>query len=463
MIRAFIAVVSLLFVYGCEGDFAGNRSPNIETFNGPAQMKVRSIGGVNHLIILSNNGPATASGGNIRFYTITDLSSPQLSSTVEPIAIPSNVNDFEIVDNKLYLLNRNEGIHAVWVYELSGTTYTRKLASNGTPLSISACTNPINVTQFQRTVGGQTYLAITCMKSGTVILFSPTTDSLVSPTDLGITPIDGLTFSDSSTVGARFYMTPRRTQDSSKDDRVNISFGRKIGIGIIGGAFLPSSASSDDLFVAMNLGQNALYSYRFSDFSNASNVVWDLTEYRSNKRISDTEVRRGTAESGFRGMAVDGNGNVFLSNRADNSVYRVPVSEITNAKDNSAGTNRNTKGFNENDRSYRIPADLDSITTDEDFPRLGELAVQNVTGQDASIVWVLGLDSAKIYRIAFNPAVNDLTVSSSISETVGVKPQGILGLPVGAAFTHIYVADQTTSRVYVLDATTLALIATLSQ
>jgi sugar lactone lactonase YvrE len=261
-------------------------------------------------------------------------------------------------------------------------------------------------------------------------------------------------------VGANFYMQARQEQEAGKDDHIGVSRQVAAGYGINAMAFLPS-VSTDQILITADFFDNALFGYRFESLTNTSNLAWDFPD-SSDGYESAGVLYPGTKERGFRGLAVDQSGNVFASSRTDNGVYKIARTEFERAKTTDTSKGRNTRGYPKNTATHRLIA-LDDTTTDEIFPRLGEIVTDcpqavgplavTCGGAVATRAWVLGLGTQKVYRIAVGAA------TSTASARLTGAPQSILWHP---SENILYVAEPEANRVDILDADTLSSITQLA-
>lgn len=437
-----LALLSSALVFSaCEPKFAGERAENAEIVNGPFQMKIKTINGTEYLVVLNTNYRFQAANGSLHFYSLVNPVSP-VKATINSLSVPSNASDFEVIDGatpSIYLLNRNS--NELWIYDLQGTAFQRRLDARGGELAVKTPDNSMSILSFNRQFDNALVFAITSQRSGTTALLLKDTLTYVNPADIGITKSDSLKLVGSDIFGARYYMEARQTQTSGQDDEIRISSSQQLGIGIIQSKYL---GDTEDTIVSINGIQNALYSFQFKSFLNTSNFTWDLYHWRETTTLDNGSERKGSGENGFRGLDIDVNKNVYVANRADNSLYKIPAAQISLSKTGD----RNTTGFAEDVRTYRVPIDFDSDVRDDVLPKLGSLVVDQDPGPDAAFAWVLGLKEGVVYRA-------DLNANTFIQQKVGDLPQRILGRPTNAAFQQIYVANTKSDSIQILDATTL--------
>jgi len=441
-----LALAGLALV-GCEGPFAGKRAENAELVNGPFQMKIQMISGVEYLVVLNTNYRFQAANGSLHFYSLSNSAQPVKATNLVSVSVPSNASDFEIVDGavpSIYLLNRNS--NEVWIYDLEGSAFSRRAGTDGEAIAIKAPENPGSILSYTRADVGLVF-AITGQRSGIVGLLSKDSLTYLNPASLAspIASPDSTRLMGTDVYGSRFYMEARQTQVGVRDDRIGVSSSRRLGIGIIASKYL---GDANETIVSINGLQNAFYSFQFLTFLNNSNFTWDLADWRSSFTLPSGVRRRGTGEDGFRGLDVDGNMNAYVSNRADNSIYKIPyVGGIDLAK---TGT-RNTTGFDRNVQGFRFPIDFDPDVTDIVYPRIGSLIVDPAPNADATLAWVVGLGEGVVYRV-------DLVGNTFIKQRVGEVPQRILGLENAGTYQQIYVANTKSDTITVLDPTTLGVV-----
>lgn len=441
LVAVSIACFSTLLA-GCEGHFAGSKAENSEIYNGPFQMKILKVMGQNLLVLLNTNFQFKTDGGSLQFYSLTNPALPVKAAGIASLKLPSNVSDFEIIDGPnpvLLVCNRNT--NELWVYDMSGGTFTRRLDAKGAELVVKTPTNPTGLLQYNRTSDGALIIAITSQRAGTVSLLDYATLTYVDPRKLGLTTYDAVQVIGADIFGAKYYMTPRQSQVAGEDDNLGVTGSRRLGVGITRSLLY---GTADDIIVSYNALQNGLHSFRFGSFLNAANLSWELTDYRKDFTLPSGATRVGTDEEGFRGMDIDSSKNIYLSSRTDNSIYIVPAAEIVATKNGD----QNTKGFAENNLTYRLPVQFDPVDTDDVFPRLGDLAVE----KDGSKLWVLGLGTDSLYRV-------DITAKAITHQSkVGSVPQRLLAYPPGGPYQYIYVANTKGDSLSVVDATTMTIL-----
>jgi len=425
-----------------EDEFVGNKKLDVEAVNGPFQMKVERILGQEYLVVLNTNSDYKLAEGSLHFYSLANPSAPVKTSNVESLTLPSNVGDFEIIDGgtpALFVANRNR--NELWIYDFVGTSFARRTDSNGEGLAIRTPSNVTSLLTFRRSSDNIMMLALTAQRAGTVSLLDLSTLKYVDPRNLGLSTFDAVQVVGADIYGAKFYMTPRRT--NNKDDNLGVTGSRRNGVGVTKSVYL---GTSDDIIVSMNAFQNALHVFRFRTFQNTANMSWELTAWEEDTVLSNGKEREGTDEEGFRGMDIDGSQNVYLSSRTDNTIYKIPRDVLLVGKDGD----RNTRGFEENVRTYRLAfggsCSLDDDIEDEILPKLGSLVVN----PDGNTLWVVGLGTDKVYRM--DVLGTQITNCTSVAES----PQRVIGYPTTGNFSHIYVASKLGDSITVLDATSMA-------
>jgi hypothetical protein len=456
MIRLGLAFL-VIALSGCEGDFAGKRPQNSSILNGPFAMEIFDLDGVDHLAVISANNLNRTDAGNIQFYSLVNSRVPVKSTALNPLRIPSNVSDLEFVtidgQERLYITQRttdpagrSKGV--LLAYYREGADFV-PLQKNGADFSVSLGRNPLQILTVP--YDGRDLLAISMEREASILFYDLVNDQFVDPRSEASAP-DAVINEEQEIFGAGFYMQPRQSIVAGQDDRVGVSLNGRAGFGIgplvyLGGAM--------ELLVAANVLENALHSYRLSDWTNHQNFTWDLRAFRGDTRISDTVLRRGTRENGFRGIDADDNGKVYVSSRSDNSVYELAQTAFEIEKDGF----RNTVGYPQNDRSRRIAVDFDTDVTDDNFPRLGDLVVDK-TGGAATRLWVLGVgrptkgEAGRLYRV-------DLGTSEVTSSDLGIGPLRLLWFKDAGDVESVYVANNRNDSVFVIDPDTLAVLVEL--
>ena len=472
--RDFIlSLLMLVSITGCEGQFAGNRKFDIDIVIGTMQMKLCSVGAVELLCVVNTNYQYKAQTGSIHFYSLANPAQPVPVTTPAKLELNSNVSDFEVTqvngNDVLFVLDRNG--NRLLVYDLTGGSFVAREES-GAAVKVDLPQNPQSIQAFQRSSDSKTFLAITVMRGGILggsIVF-------LDPLDLSFyEPDESAAGSDVKLVqvgvpGARFFMSPRKTYDDPSNpgsklvDRLNIGVSNQVGVGLSKAVFL---GGANDLFVMPNFLASAVHSFRFSSFQNMSNVAWNLRQWRDGAKLSDGSVLAGSREAGIRGVDIDNLSNVYVSNRTDNQIYKIPASVFETDEDDDAGTIRNTTGFKENIRDHVLETypgsgetlEFDSNLSDSVFPRLGDLLADKTgAGLAAQTLWVIGIHDSKIYRIAVPAAPaggSPVTISHSI--TLGDGPRKLLGYPAAGPYQFVYVADVKNDVVSVLNANDLSL------
>lgn len=467
---SFLGLSVLAFaVFGCLGEerFAGSKEIDATITNGPFTIKIVTVGGAQYLAILNTNYRANRANGSLQFFSIS--TNPTMSTAIDPVVLPSNVSDFEIINDDLFVLNRNRS--ELWVYDLSGTTFSRRQKATGGDFDLDIAVNPTQMFQFTRnarpasTSTGATVLAIVAQSTGSISLVDPSTVTILNPANLVSGTIDAGLVRGRDIYGARFYMTARIDSATGARTRLGVGGLRRLGVGITGSLFYGYAGSnvetdSDEYLVSFNALGLAAYSYNLKTFKNNSNFTWELPDWQNDKRLADNvTIRRGTKENGFRGMDKDDAGNVYLTSRTDNALYVLSKSDIIRAKDDGEA---NTYGFTKNERT-RVVLDFDTDTTDKIFPRIGAIVVEkadyqspnlNNDGASATLAWVASLGEGKVYR------VNLTTSAVTHSVDVGTSLQRLLRVNSGGVDV-LYVADTREDKIYVLNPDDLSTLSTI--
>ena len=468
-----LSLLMFMSFTGCEGQFAGNRSFDIDIVNGPMQMKLCTVGAVELLCAVNTNYQYKAQTGSIQFYSLTNPAQPVRLSTPATIEVSSNVSDFEVVqvdgNDVLFVLDRNA--NELLVYDLTGGSFVAR-QENGAAVKVDLPQNPQSIQAFQRSSDSKTFLAITVMRGGasggSLVFIDPLDLSFYEPDESS--PGSDVKLVQVGVPGARFFMSPRKTYDDPANpgtqlvDRLNVSVSNQVGVGLSKAVFL---GGSQDLFVLPNFLASAVHSFRFSSFQNMSNIAWNLRQWREGAKLSDGSILAGSREVGIRGVDIDNLSNVYVSNRTDNQIYKIPASVFEAEEDDDAGTIRNTTGFKENVRDHVLETypgssetlEFDSNLADSVFPRLGDLLADKTgAGLAAQALWVIGIHDSKIYRISV-PAVpaegNPITISHSV--VLGEGPRKLLGYPAAGPYQFVYVADLKNDVISVLNASDLTL------
>ncbi len=447
----FIFLSLFLFgLNGCEGDFAGKRPYDIVSLNNPYEMKIVRVGGTTYLALLNSDAKNIKRTGSLQFYSLTNPAAPVLveSLTVE---LPSNVGDFIIYGDSLYIAERNTA--KILVYDYVSGVFSPRL-SGGKGVSIQMPANPQRLGVFVRTGDGVSLLAVVCQSAGTIVFVRLDTLAYVtSPETTAETSDVRLT---NGIRGAGFNLIPRQVEQANIDDPLYIGGGEALGGGINGIEYLGGTYQT---IVTASFMNSAIFGYRFSTFENASNFAWNFQSARDGYTENST-VYPGTGQNGFRGLVSDAAHNVYATNRSND---RVIVMSRADFETDKSGV-RNTRGYPiDGEGGKFIDVVFDDDLTDTTFPRLGDLVVNNsredleaglvVDGTAATLAWVLGTGVSKVYRI-------DLSVPSVTHTSVqlGSLPQRILYY---SAANRLYVANTISHSVSILDADDLSVLNTL--
>ncbi len=468
-----VSLFSFWFLTGCEGQFAGNRAFDVDIVNGPMQMKLCTVGATQLLCVMNTNYQYKAQTGSLQFYSLASPGQPVRLTSPAPLEVASNASDFEVTqvdgNDVLFILDRSNS--KVLVYDLTAGSFAAR-QEEGVAVSRDLPLNPQSIQAFQRASDSKVFLAITVMRGGvlggSIVFLDPETLTFFEP-DESLAGAD-VKMVDVKTPGGLFFMSPRKTYDDPSNpgsklvDRLNIGVSNQVGVGLSKALFL---GGAHDLFVIPNFLATAVHSFRFSTFQNMSNVAWNLRKWRDGAKLSDGSILAGSRETGIRGVDADNLNNVYITNRTDNQVYKIPASVFEADEDDDAGTIRNTTGFKENVRDHILETypgsdeylEFDSDPSDKIFPRLGDLLADKTgAGLAAQALWVIGIHDSKIYRVAI-PAVpsagDPITISHSIS--LGSGPRKLLGHPAAGPYQFIYVADVKNDVISVLNADDLSL------
>lgn len=438
MRQIFLSLVAVFGLAACEGRFVGDREFDVEVINAPYTMKVVEVGAASnpYLVVLNTNYVAFKKTGSLQFYDFSNPESPTLISDLT-ISLPNNCLDFHIEpfangEQLLFVANRNQ--NEVWVYEWNGNRFVEREAANGAHLQVEVFSNPVSFTAFT-TSNGLRVLAIATQLTSTMQFLNIETLEVFDVEFLeslytGINRAD-YRFDRAENVGALLEM------DSRNDKPIRgISGSERDGRGIGRLAYL---GGVDEIILGLSYTDEALFGFHFDQFDNKSNVLWNLDNAKNGER-----GRPGTKEEGFRGMAVDRSGNIWLSSRTDNGVYRVKSSVMAQERD-SDGSNTLALDEDATDTTgvRRLNIDFDPDPTDDDFPRLGDIVVDNQiynlipddnsgNTDSATLAWVVGLESddrgfetSRIYMLDLdNPQILD-----TVNFDDGALPQRLLYYP----------------------------------
>ncbi|PIR22216.1 MAG: hypothetical protein COV44_09380 [Deltaproteobacteria bacterium CG11_big_fil_rev_8_21_14_0_20_45_16] len=464
--RQIFMALLVLVLSACEDPFVGNRAFNIENLNAPYTMKKVTIASTEYLVLTNTNRLAQQNDGSLQFYNLSAPRSPVLDADLS-FKIPSNVVDFYIEEGvsepRVFLLDRNE--NRLLVYGLSAGSFSPVVGPDGQPLRIALYSNPISIEGFS--FDGRDYLAVAVMNVSTMQFISRDDLRVLTESDLealvGDLGVDAANVTDYrkdrlENVSSFMEMRPRLKLGSTTQlqEIKNISGSERQGRGI--GKILYLGGATADI-LGISFSDTAAFGFRFSAFDNNSNLLWDLSAAQNGV----TGVA-GTKEEGFRGAALDGLGNLYLSSRSDNKIYAVPPSVWALDREPD-GQARNTERRNThtvfggvtpisgqptteaylNVRKIDVDfdeddSDADTVTGDAKFPRLSDLVVNNQTGASAATrAWVIGLESkdrgynqSRIYAVDLDsPQILDVEVFNA-----GDSPQKLLYLD-GSSLVYV--------------------------
>lgn len=463
MKNSLVLVVGILAfgLLACEGRFPGERALNLEVLNEPYQMRYLNIEGQDYLVVVNTGALGDTLSGSIHFYDVA-LSGGKWALTRKTewdLQVPTNVSDFyyEETDGekRLYVLDRNK--HRLLVYDLDQNFSIRK-TSNGKDFEIELFENPQRLQPWTR-MNGDRYLAILCQKRGSIQFVNLETLARFELEDLqehiAELPESARVIyegTDPQMIGAKFEMFSR------DDVRIRgISAGEAEGVGISDFVVMDQGAGADPIFVISSWTDDALFGFRFGIFDNSANLLWN-----PRNAIRGTDSRPGSKEEGIRGLAMDGNQNIYVSNIGTNRLYKVPGTEFESLR---AETVKNTKAFAENATTYELNINFDSAgegvnVSGERFPRLGDLVVNGQgVNETATRAWVIGMESSK--RASLQSRVYFVNLqTNAILDTydfeAGEKPLKLLYFNPGTEL--LAVTARFSNKIYLFDVSTDSLV-----
>jgi len=455
---SLLLVFSVLafFVHGCEGTFVGKREFDVKSINGPATMKITPpLNGTTYLAVLNTNFHYEKVGGSLQFYS---LANPVIPARVDTLTVstPSNSSDFLIEGNVLYLIDRN--VNQVLIYDFASSgAFVQRLDPNGNAIILNVTGDPQRLLTFSRASDGIRILAVLCQSAGSIQFFRlDTLQAVVTPeVDPPANILADTQNLGNGKVGTKFYMTPRQVEVPGHDDNIALTFLETQGVGSNDLVYL---GGNNELIFTAAFTTTGIFGYQFKTFFNSSNFAWDLGQFRDGYTDASGMDIPGTGENGFRGLAADGAGTIFLTSRADNGLYAVPLSILDQPKESDS---RNTRGFPANAQRFRLPINFDPNQT-FNFPKLGQLALDcpPVTGcaqnQAAKIAWIVGFGTNKVYRVDLT---NELLTATSADGAVDPSPQRVTWYPTAG---FIYVASPAADKITILNDATLAVVGKLS-
>lgn len=387
------------FLAACEGEFAGNRSFQLERVSNAYRLRHVQIGGQAYLAVLNTSArDREQSAGSIHFYDLNDPANPKLNKSLS-FQVPKNVGDFYYFDenDRVYVLDRNTD--RLIIFERKGNSF-EQLTKDGKPLGIKLMANPQSIVFFRRSEEQIPYLAITCFRGASIQFFNLKEERLLEEEDIRdvLPQLSGkreIYFRGrQDMVGASLDMKPRTkriTPYHIKESIDGISAGASVGQGINEILFL---GGEKEVFVTASTYDTALFGFHLKTFDNTSNLLWNLPAYEEGREVEGKEFP-GTGESGFRGLVADAENNIYVTSRSDESLYKIPgkVFEAEREqvdKEPDRLADRNTTAFRVNERPYRLKINFDSDPEDEKFPRLSALTVNHQENGRADRAYVLG-------------------------------------------------------------------------
>ncbi len=419
--RMLAALVGLCLIVltGCEGKFAGKRGFDVTKLNRPYGMRWVEIDGNRYLGVANTNTLGDQSSGSLQFYSVS-AGGFTLNEDLS-LAIPNNVLDFYYNDDlgQLILLDRNES--RVLVYDLDGSFVPHKDAK-GKATEIALMGNPVSLAEWTRDEGLATeapYLAILTEGSGSIQFLNRSTLQLFDLDDLNLldrtaTHTNVIQYSGSRVdqIGAGLKLLSRTNSDVIRD----ISSAEMEGRGT--GKILPqiNTFRNNALFVVASYVDDAIFGFRFYDFDNISNIL-----FNPRTAIRGTNGIKGTKEDGFRGMDRDLSDHFYFTSRSDNRLYSIAGRVFSEARDSSSKGNTTALAQDEDgnlalDIEFGGPGINPALGT---FARLGDVVVngQGELGGNtlANRAWVLGLENNKRGSSKSRAYSVDL-VSSSVSD-----------------------------------------------
>lgn len=478
-----IQILALSFLVsvlgGCEPHFVGDRPLDLQVIHGPQRLRIVDLSGTSYLAVLNADSRLKSASGSLQFYSLSDPNNPSLVESLS-LETPRNASDFVIDGSQLFLADRN--VNKVLVYDWTGSKFEKRIDSaTQEQTSVKVTQNPQRLVLFTRPADNLRLLAVVCQSSGIIHFIRTDTLALVNSGSTSGSSAD-LALSRTA-VGANIQMIARKktvvTDGVSEvvTEHLGLSGSQKLGYGINGAVFLKVGSFSS--VVTASYLAMGLFGYRLDTFQNNANLAWDLANARNGVTVNNVKYP-GSEENGFRGLTLDASGNIYATSRADNGLYRIPATEFQAAKEAAEGEStakRNTTGFDKNSANHRILV-LDTNTTDELFPRLGEVQVNycpDITGSlpagcsssDATVGWVLGVGEkdgdevkvpGRVYRIDLS--ASPVAVSHQTADTaLGDSPQALLWYPQAGL---LYVGNMLSNSISVLRDDNLTLVTTVN-
>ncbi|MDB5039018.1 MAG: hypothetical protein JWQ35_2546, partial [Bacteriovoracaceae bacterium] len=158
-ISSSLILLSIIFLAGCEGRFAGERAYNIQILNGNYQMKVVTVAGAQYLAVLNTNFRFQASTGSLQFYTLANPQLPVLQASMT-LELPSNAGDFEFDGDTLYVADRN--LHRILIYDFASGAFKARLDANANPVTLIVTDQPQTLFVLSRPSDQIKVLAVVC-------------------------------------------------------------------------------------------------------------------------------------------------------------------------------------------------------------------------------------------------------------------------------------------------------------
>jgi hypothetical protein len=403
--KFFLWVGLFLFLMGCEGPYPGDRTFSLTDLSGPYRMRQVEIEGSGYLGVLNTDYRGQYGDGSIHFYSLGAPTSLSLDENLS-LRVPSNSADFfyDTETKSLFVLSRNTS--QIVCFELTPGAGFSPTIRDGQKLMVNVFLSPQSFSYFEVAEPSKRLLAVSSRAAGSLQFFDLETKRLLNREEIEVLNagrfsegenLDQIFSGTAESPGAVLNMAPRRQNITEFPTQEGLGLSirsRNIGLGEL--VYLGGEKHN---FVAASNLDTALFNFQFFGFKSSSNFLWDLRKFINGYKVGELDFP-GTRDSGFMGLAKDGDGNVYLTSRADNSLYALNFDLTTAAAEDYQVSSTlkamlNTSVFRDNVQAYRLSIDFDSNPNDKVFPRLSHLSVNNQEAGTASRAYVLGLQDPR--------------------------------------------------------------------
>ena len=455
--KAAIFFIFVLVLSACEGKFPGERTYSLTDLSGPYKMRKVEIDGVSYLGVLNTDYRGQYGDGSLQFYSLATPAELSLNESLS-IRIPSNAADFfyDSENSEIFVLSRNKS--QILVFERSGAGFSAKTL-NGEALAIDVVSGPQSLAFFEIPDKEKRLLAISSYSNGQLQFFDLDNGRLVSLAE--IESLNEAEFDPTVDLDVRIggtseaplaLLDARPRKENITSFPIENDLGLRISSRSSGLGELIYLGGEEHTFAVASTLSSSLFNFKFLGFASTSNFFWDLDKFDRGYKQGETSIP-GSRDRGFLSIAKDGDGSIFMTSRADNSIYKMD-SALINASpetfESPAGSGSfvelNTTVFKEDVQAYRLPIEFDENVNDKVFPRLFHMTVNNQEAGSATRAYVLGLQDPREEESLSRLYLVDLSGNSILATydfESGDYPQYVYLLePEGLLYVSVSGADK---------------------